>query len=187
MFKEFYPSISLGTFEHAMGTNVFFAENPSPPPMDPNFESIPSTMYKFVSQTNKVLKMERIFISPKKDNEEEELTNTLDDEDDVPNESYADALNHFLSPGELPPRTLTGADVIKPVEFQSFFRPQLETVTSEQPDEQSDIIDEEANASMATNDNSTTKDTSQLDAVESGSMEVNIKREKIETVNQEQQ
>lgn len=116
-----------GVFEHAMGTNVFFSVDPDPPPMDPNFQTVPATMYEYHSQTDKVIKMERIFITPKQDNElDEESVEPQSDEDVVPNESYSDALNQFLKPGELPPRTLSGSDVIKPVEFQSFFRPQLD-------------------------------------------------------------
>lgn len=106
--------------------------------MDPNFETIPSTMYQYDSQTDKVLKMERIFITPKKpdNDDEDEAIETQSDEDVVPNESYSDALNHFLKPGESPPRTLTGSDIIKPEEFQAYFRPRLNLNADDEANEE---------------------------------------------------
>lgn len=132
------PHFPTGSFDHAMGTNVFFSTDPNPPAMDPNFETVPSTMYEWHSQTNKVLKMERIFITPKQDNEEEAADGmeSPNEDDVVPNESYSEALNHFLNHGEEPPRTLSGSDVIKPVEFQTFFRPKLNAADGESEENQ---------------------------------------------------
>lgn len=67
--------------------------------------------------------MERIFITPKQDNSQP--TEAQPDEDVVPTESYSEALNHFLKWDERPPRSLTGADVLRPSEFHDFFRPKL--------------------------------------------------------------
>lgn len=171
----------LGVFEHAMGTNIFFAENTDPPPMDPNFESIPSTMYKYHSQTDKVLKMERIFITPKQDNDEDDdTTEEQCEEDDIPNESYLEALNHFLKPRELPPRTMSGSDILKPAEFKAFFRPQLDEVAV---DEQS----EQVNDSMETNDNNEMIETSASEASGSATTELSAAQVKIENIKLEQQ
>lgn len=167
-------------FEHAMGTNVFFTENSNPPPMDPNFESVPPTMYKYYSQTDKVLKMERVFITPKKDHEEDEFIETQCDEEVVPKESYSEALDDFLSPGELPPRILSGSDILKPNEFQSFFRPTINQVAD---DQQSETLVEEMNdASIETSDNS---EQTEIIALGSDSTEINVKQVKLETVEQE--
>ncbi|KAG4065530.1 hypothetical protein HA402_013300 [Bradysia odoriphaga] len=175
--------IFRGTFEHAMGTNVFFTPDPNPPPMDPNFETIPSTMYKYHSQTDKVLRMERMFITPKQDNDE--LTETQSDEDVVPTESYSDALNHFLKLDELPPRTLTGSDVLKPSEFHDFFRPQLNNENDEPPNDSEMMMDA---AEVNDNDDRTENNLSEVGdgCDDDGSTETTIPM-KIETIKQEKQ
>lgn len=166
-----------------MGTNVFFTENPNPPPMDPNFESIPSTMYKYHSQTDKVLKMERIFITPKPndtEDEEEPIETQTEDEDVVPTESYLEALNHLLKPDEIPPRVLSGSDILKPIEFRTFFRPQL---NQEDEEEQSETgID-----SMETSDNNERCETNASEANGSEPTDVGPTPIKIEKIKQEQQ
>lgn len=178
----------VGVFDLAMGTNVFFSEDPNPPPMDANFETIPSTVYRYHSQTDKVLRMERIFITPKEDNdegeeEEDEVIETQSDEDVIPNESYLEALNHFLKPGELPPRVMSNSDIIMPIEFQTYFRPQLNQVADE---EQSEGI----NDSVETSDNNDRTETNATSASEAGKvepMEISLSHLKIETIKQEQQ
>ncbi|KAJ6634257.1 General transcription factor 3C polypeptide 6 [Pseudolycoriella hygida] len=142
-----------GVFEHAIGTNVFFTDDPNPPSADPNLVSIPSTMYKYHSKTDKVLKMQRIFITPKNDDEmEEESTET--DEDVVPDESYSEALDHFLKPGETAPRVLAGVDVMLPPDIENYFRSKRSENVDEgneedalQSEESSNLI--ETNASEA--------------------------------------
>lgn len=164
-----------------MGTNIFFEENPNPPPMDPNFETIPSTIYRYHSQSDKVLRMERIFITPKQDTEEEEdeAVETQSDEDVVPNESYLDALNHFLKPGELPPRVMSSSDIIHPMEFQTFFRPQLQAADEEPSGEQTDSVE--------TNDNNERTETDANEAGGSAPMEISLSQLKVESIKQEQQ
>lgn len=162
-----------------MGTNLFFTEDTNPSSMDPNFETIPSTMYKYFTQTDKVLKMERLFVTPNKEIEEDELIETQSDEDVVPNESYLEALNQFLAPGQLPPRTLSGSDILKPAEFQSFFRPQLNQVVD---DEQSEVMDEQTDMVMMEHNDKTEGAASGSD-----STEINMHQVKIEKIKQEQQ
>lgn len=162
-----------------MGTNVFFTEDTDPPSMDPIFESIPSTMYKYFTQTDKVLKMERLFVTPNQNNQEDELNETQSDEDVVPNESYLEALNKFLPPGQLPPRVLSGSDILKPAEFQSFFRPQINQVAD---DEHSERVVEPMETEMVDNNE-------RIEATPIGSdlTEVNTHQLKIETIKQEKQ
>lgn len=167
-----------------MGTNVFFTTDPNPPPMDPSFESIPSTMYKYYTQTDKVLKMERIFITPKQ--LDDEPTEAQSDDDAVPTESYSDALNHFLKWNELPPRKLTGSDVLRPSEFHEFFRPQLNN-DEDEPGNSSEAV---WNATETNdNDDRTESNLSEVgdaadDDDDNGSTEPNTPI-KIETIKQE--
>lgn len=163
-----------------MGTNVFFSENPDPPPMDPNFESIPTTMFKYHSKTDKVLRMERIFITPKQDNEEEDEPTETQSDDDVPQESYLEALNHLLKPGELPPRTLSGSDILKPGEFQTFFRPQLNQIDDKDKDEGMD-------ETVEISENNERTESNVSEASGSEAMEVSLAKVKIETIKQEKQ
>ncbi|XP_037037139.1 uncharacterized protein LOC119074897 [Bradysia coprophila] len=176
--------IFRGTFEHAMGTNVFFTPDPDPPSMDPNFEPIPSTMYKYHSQTDKVLRMERMFITPKQENDE--LTETQSDEDVVPTESYSDALNHFLKLDELPPRTLTGSDVLKPSEFHDFFRPQLNNEDEDEPQNASETVMD----ATETNDNEDRAESNLSevdDGGDDGKSTETTSPMKVETIKQEKQ
>lgn len=151
--------------------------------MDPNFESIPSTMYKYHSQTDKVLKMERIFITPKQadneDDEEEPIETESEDEDVVPKESYLEALDHLLKPGEIPPRVLTGSDILKPEEFQTFFRPKLNLDGEEESEARIE--------SMETNDNNERSEANEDEASGSEPTDVSVIHTKVETIKQEQQ
>lgn len=110
-----------------MGTNVFFKESDIPASGDPNYELVPEKMFEYFNHTNKVLKMNRIFIDRKGNDIKPDTTSVtssaqqgeksdssdLSDDEDGPikfTKSYSDALNQFLKPGELPPRTLDESD-----------------------------------------------------------------------------
>lgn len=57
----------LGEYDYAKGTNLFFEEDPSAPKQgDPVFSKDISTPVKYLCKTNKVLKMNRIFLKEKK-------------------------------------------------------------------------------------------------------------------------
>lgn len=119
---------TTGTFEFAMGTNVFFRESDIPASLDPNYELVPDKMFEYFNHTNKVLKMNRIFIDRKgsdikpdattliassaQQDEKSDSSDLSGDEDGTIKltKSYAEALNQFLKPGELPPRTLDESD-----------------------------------------------------------------------------
>lgn len=100
-----------GTFEHSMGTHVFFAEDPKPPTRLHLYEPEPDPVYKLFATTEKVVVMNRMFVEPKVDDEKaaSDLIVSADAADSAPipiTMSYAMALNQFLQPGEKPPRTL---------------------------------------------------------------------------------
>ena len=59
-----------GTFEDAVGTYMFF-EKENKKPVEDEFETEPNI--KYVAKTRKVLKMERIFVTPK--NQDESIVN----------------------------------------------------------------------------------------------------------------
>lgn len=88
-----------------MGTNVFFSENPQTPETDMNFQDVPSKLYDYFAQTNKVLKMKRIFVEDQKEN-----TNCDGEIENLEHlrvtKTYEEALNQFLKPGELQPRKI---------------------------------------------------------------------------------
>lgn len=54
-----------GSFEHAIGTHVFFEQNHIPPPSLDNYETIPDKWYKYANQTDRILRMNRIFVKAK--------------------------------------------------------------------------------------------------------------------------
>lgn len=54
--------MAAGNFEHAIGTMLFFDENPVPPPSLENYETTPDKWYKYLCKTDRVLRMDRIFI-----------------------------------------------------------------------------------------------------------------------------
>lgn len=100
----------LGTYDYALGTNVFFHETANSRSADPNFELVPEQMYEIFAKTDKVLRMNRIFVEPKTD---EEPNNSVTDEPAVLlTKSYGEALNQFLKADEKPPRQLDEMDEI---------------------------------------------------------------------------
>lgn len=98
-----------GTYDYAMGTNVFFAENPKTPEPDINFKELPSKMYEYFGKTSKVLKMKRIFVeeNEKSTGNGAHSLETDNFEHCVVKKTYEEALNQFLKPGAEPPRKLT--------------------------------------------------------------------------------
>lgn len=98
-----------------MGTNVFFIESDKPRGSDPNFREHPAKSYEYFNKSNKVLKMNRIFVEEiTQDASEQATTSTVaikkDPEEDVEllkvTKTYEEALNQFLRPGEEPPRSI---------------------------------------------------------------------------------
>ena len=97
--------IYKGTFEYAMGTNVFFNENHAGVAPDPNFKEMSERMYELYNKTDKVLKMKRIFVE--RNEEDAEGTSTEESTENLePTKTYGQALNQFLKPGETPPRKI---------------------------------------------------------------------------------
>lgn len=98
-----------------MGTNLFFTEDNTTVTGDPNYENVPEKLYQFYCKTNKVLKMNRIFIERKDEANKESGEENMNNEDTQTfkiTKNYADALNQFLGPGESQPRALEEADKV---------------------------------------------------------------------------
>ncbi|EAT45353.1 AAEL003390-PA [Aedes aegypti] len=110
--------IYRGSYDFAMGTNVFLEEDPeAKSKIDPLYSLDPPKMYKYGGQSQKVLKMKRIFATPKADvatikTEPEadllEETKTTMDERYLVTRSYEEALNLHLPFGCFPPRFIEG-------------------------------------------------------------------------------
>lgn len=108
MLSSFCCHEITGTYDYAMGTNVFFSESTQPPEPDPNFRELPDKMFEYFGETNKVLKMKRIFVEERGKSAEDSM------DTDLPEtlaklrvtKTYGEALNQFLQPGEEPPRII---------------------------------------------------------------------------------
>lgn len=91
-----------------MATMLFLNETAHPPEPDPNFQEPPRKTFEYLAQSDKVLKMKRIFIEEIGAVDEDDL---LLAEGEVANlehlrvtKTYEEALNQFLLPDEKPPR-----------------------------------------------------------------------------------
>lgn len=96
--------ILSGSFEDNVGTNVYFDIDKDDDPKNEKFDD----QYKYLTKSDKILRMKRIFVE-KSDNNTQKSTKTKKDkfsnDDEIQiTHSYAQALNQFLKPGELPPR-----------------------------------------------------------------------------------
>ncbi|XP_058823833.1 uncharacterized protein LOC131684732 isoform X2 [Topomyia yanbarensis] len=102
-----------GSYDFAMGTNVFLEEDAKTKSLiDPLYSPDPEKVYKYAGQSTKVLKMQRIFITPKA----ADITNVKTESEAVESETdntknrylvtrtYEEALNLHLPRGMNPPR-----------------------------------------------------------------------------------
>lgn len=91
-----------------MATMLFLNENHRPPEPDPNFHDLPRRMFQYMAQTDKVLKMKRIFIEEVGAIDEDELLLAKGEVANLEHlrvtKTYEEALNQFLLPDEKPPR-----------------------------------------------------------------------------------
>ncbi|XP_055608038.1 uncharacterized protein LOC129756909 [Uranotaenia lowii] len=110
-----------GTYDYPLGTNVFLEEDPfEKSKIDPLYGANPDKLYKYAGQSDKMLKMKRIFVKPK---EQQPSTATIKEEPGslpVPateldkvcrftertlvTRTYEEALNLHLPEGHYPPR-----------------------------------------------------------------------------------
>lgn len=106
-------TILLGTYVDAIGTNMFFVEDPNPPKTDNIFERTTEKSFSLQATTSKVIQMNRIFIEPRSN----ETAEIAAEEVQGPSvrrkftveQTYQEALDKLLKPGHLPPRTVTDA------------------------------------------------------------------------------
>uniref|UniRef100_A0A1A9WP07 Transcription factor TFIIIC triple barrel domain-containing protein n=1 Tax=Glossina brevipalpis TaxID=37001 RepID=A0A1A9WP07_9MUSC len=59
-----------GTYDFAMGTEVFFEKDLNAPPADPLFEATCRQKYKVFGKTNKVINFQRIYVEKPADSDE---------------------------------------------------------------------------------------------------------------------
>lgn len=120
-----------GTHDYAIGTKLFFAENPDHPKSDPVFGKNPEKFYKCIGKTNKIIRMERIFVEPKerptkesesRESKEQELKYVI-------TETYQEVLDKLLKPGQLPPRTV----VTEKLDKKTLSRRELQMEFSHEP------------------------------------------------------
>lgn len=99
-----------GDYEFATGTKLFFTESQEPPPQTKSeWESdVKIVPFEYVAKTNKVLKMNRVFITSKDNpagvNPEPESDNTSKYEVTT---TYAEVLSRFLPAEMEPPRMIS--------------------------------------------------------------------------------
>ncbi|XP_062563188.1 uncharacterized protein LOC134226437 [Armigeres subalbatus] len=107
--------IYRGSYDFALGTNVFLEEDEvAKSNLDPLYSPNPPKMYKYSGKSNKVIKMKRIFATPKTDatikTEPDapatEESRSVDNERCLVTRSYEEALNLHLPLGGLPPRRI---------------------------------------------------------------------------------
>lgn len=58
----------LGKFESALGTYMFFEEDPAPKTEDPLFDKLPEKNLKYICKSRKYLNMEHAYVTPKEGN-----------------------------------------------------------------------------------------------------------------------
>lgn len=109
-FSRFIIISIAGMYEYSMATMLFLNETARSRESDPNFQEAPRKMFEYLAQSDKVLKMKRIFIEEIGAIDEDEI---LLAEGEVANlehlrvtKTYEEALNQFLLPDEKPPREL---------------------------------------------------------------------------------
>ncbi|XP_055643210.1 uncharacterized protein LOC129779645 [Toxorhynchites rutilus septentrionalis] len=102
--------IYKGTYDFAVGTNVFFEEDSKgKASIDPLYSANPEKLYKYVGQSTKVLTMKRIFITPKTEQVKTEPGTAAEITRDNASQytvthTYEEALNMHLPEGHYPPR-----------------------------------------------------------------------------------
>lgn len=60
--------IQIGKYENALGTYMFFEEDPEPKSEDPLFDKLPEKNLKYLCKTKKILNMEHAYVTPKEGN-----------------------------------------------------------------------------------------------------------------------
>lgn len=100
---EINGSIFKGTYDFAMGTEVFFDKDEDAPPTDPLYEPTCRHKFKIIGKTNKVINFQRIYVekTPETvqqnidDPEGETSTEAVDDNNLRLNVAYDDAIKQF--------------------------------------------------------------------------------------------
>ncbi|XP_017146719.1 uncharacterized protein LOC108158695 [Drosophila miranda] len=94
--------IYKGTYEHSLGTNVFFEKAADRSPADPLFESSCRQKYQYLDKSDKVISFERVYIEnlPPDPEKSTEVPDTTTEETETPpktklNINYKEAIDKF--------------------------------------------------------------------------------------------
>ncbi|CAB3236967.1 unnamed protein product [Arctia plantaginis] len=85
-----------GKYENALGTYMFFEEDPEPKTDDPLFDKLPEKNLKYVCKTRKYLNMEHAYITPKEGHSlQNQKQEPQDDIEAVNFKSLQEAIDNF--------------------------------------------------------------------------------------------
>lgn len=102
-----------GEYDFAMGTKLLFglsSDEPESYSQDWFGTKDPAEPYTFFDKTNKVLKMKRIFISKKEDEDSSQIKEELNSKKYEMESTYGEALGKFLAENRKAPRVLTSEE-----------------------------------------------------------------------------
>ncbi|XP_026725831.1 general transcription factor 3C polypeptide 6-like isoform X3 [Trichoplusia ni] len=68
-----------GKYDHALGTYMFFEEDPNPKSEDPLFDKLPEKNLKYLCKTRKYLNMEHAYVTPKEGHDPQNTKQELED------------------------------------------------------------------------------------------------------------
>lgn len=102
-----------GSYADAVGTNLFFVEDPVPSKSDNIFERTSEKTFSLQAKSSKLIQMKRIFVEQKETNHPEEVIEPNRNPNSLRkytvDQTYQEALDKLLKAGQLPPRTVTDA------------------------------------------------------------------------------
>lgn len=85
-----------GKFENALGTYMFFEEDPEPKSEDPLFDKLPEKNLKYLCKTKKLLNMEHAYVTPKEGHDLQHTKLEVDDNIEPVNfKSLQEAIEKF--------------------------------------------------------------------------------------------
>uniref|UniRef100_A0A1B0BRK0 Transcription factor TFIIIC triple barrel domain-containing protein n=1 Tax=Glossina palpalis gambiensis TaxID=67801 RepID=A0A1B0BRK0_9MUSC len=99
---EINGNMFRGTYDFAMGTEVFFEKDLNAPPSDPLFEAVCRQKYKVFGKTNKVINFQRIYVGkPVNSDENMDEVGQPDDDHLKLNMTFEEVMKQFPSMKDL--------------------------------------------------------------------------------------
>ncbi|CAH0699189.1 unnamed protein product [Spodoptera exigua] len=85
-----------GKYDNALGTYMFFEEDPDPKSEDPLFDKLPEKNLKYVCKTGKLLTMEHAYVTPKEGHDLQNMKLEVEDNIEPINfKTLQDAIEKF--------------------------------------------------------------------------------------------